>query len=91
LVAEENIWTEEGRSDRGWRKLRNEELHNLYSSRNIIRMIKPRRMRWTGHVKRVGQKRNAYRVLALKPEGKRPLERPGCRYDDNITRSSGNN
>jgi hypothetical protein len=53
-----------------WRKLHNEELHNLYSWPNIIRMIKSRRMRWTGHVARMGEKRNAYRILMGKPEGK---------------------
>jgi hypothetical protein len=56
-----------------WRKLHNEELHNLYPSPNIIRMIKSRRMRWTGHVARMGETRNAYRG---KPEGKRPLGGP---------------
>jgi hypothetical protein len=56
-----------------WRKLHNEELHNLYSSPNIIRMIKSRKMRWTGHVARMGETRNAYRILVGKPEGKRPL------------------
>jgi hypothetical protein len=55
-----------------WRKLHNEELHNLYSSPNIIRMIKSRRMRWAGHVARMGEMRNAYRILV----GKRPLGRP---------------
>jgi hypothetical protein len=59
-----------------WRKLHIEELHNLYSSPDIIRMIKSRRMRWTGHVARMGIKRNAYRILVRKPEGKRPLGRP---------------
>jgi hypothetical protein len=58
----------------GWRKLHKEELHNLYSSPSIIRMIKSRRMRWAGHVTRMGEKRNAYRILVGKPEGKRPLE-----------------
>jgi hypothetical protein len=53
--------------------LHNEELHNLYSSPNIIRMIKSRRMSWAGHVARMGEKRNAYRILVGKPEGKRPL------------------
>jgi hypothetical protein len=56
-----------------WRKLHSEELHNLYSSANIIRQIKSRRMRWAGHVARVGQERNVYRVLMVQPEGKRPL------------------
>jgi hypothetical protein len=59
----------------GWRKLHNEELHNLYSSPSIIRIIKPRRMRWAGHVARLGAKRNVYRLLVGKPEGKRPLRR----------------
>jgi hypothetical protein len=54
----------------GWRKLHNEELHNLYSSPSIIRMIKSRRMRWAGHVTRMGEKRNAYRILVGKPLGK---------------------
>jgi hypothetical protein len=68
----------------GWRKLHNEELHNLYSSPSIIRMIKPRRVRWVGHVARMGEKRNAYRILAGESEGKRPLGRPRCRCVDNI-------
>jgi hypothetical protein len=57
-----------------WRKLHNEELHNFYSLPN--RMMKSRRMRWAGHVVRMGEKRDAYRILMGKPEGKRPLERP---------------
>jgi hypothetical protein len=60
----------------GWRKLRNEELHYLYSSPNIITIIKSRRMRQAGHVVRMGEKRNLYRVLVGKLEGKRPLGRP---------------
>jgi hypothetical protein len=60
----------------GWRKLHNEELCDLYSSPNTIRMVKSRRMRWTGHVARMWEKRNAYRLLVGKPEGKRPLGRP---------------
>jgi hypothetical protein len=59
-----------------WRKLHNDELHNLYSSSNIISMIKSRWMRWAGHVTRYGDKRNAYSILAAKPEGKCPLGRP---------------
>jgi hypothetical protein len=58
-----------------WRKLHNEELHNLYSSPNIIRLIKPKRMRWAGHVTRMGETRNAYRLLVGKPEGTRPRRR----------------
>jgi hypothetical protein len=56
----------------------------FYSSPNIIRIIKSRRMRWAGHVARMGEKRNAYRILAGKPEGKRPLGRPRRRWVDNI-------
>jgi hypothetical protein len=60
----------------GWRKLHNEELHNLYSSPRVIRIIKLRRMRWAGHVARMGDKGNAYKLLVGKPKGKRPLGRP---------------
>jgi hypothetical protein len=56
------------------------ELHNLYSSPSIIRMRKSRRVIWTGHVARMGPKRNAYRILIGKPEGKRPLGRPRRRW-----------
>jgi hypothetical protein len=56
-----------------WRKLNNEELHNLYSSPDIIRQIKSRRMRWVGHVARMGEERKVYKVLVGTPEGKRPL------------------
>jgi hypothetical protein len=66
------------------RKLHNEELHDLYSSPSIIRIIKSRRMRWAGHVARMGENRNAYRLLVRKPEGKRPLGRPRRRWVDNI-------
>jgi hypothetical protein len=66
----------------GWRKLYNEELHNLYSS--PIRMIKSRRIRWTGHVARRWEKTNAYRILVGNPEGIRPLGRPRRRWVDNI-------
>jgi hypothetical protein len=68
----------------GWRKLHNEDLHNLYSSPNIIRMIKSRGMRWAGHVARMGEKRNACRILVGRPEGTRPLGRPRRRWVDNI-------
>jgi hypothetical protein len=71
----------------GFRKLHNEELHNLYSSPSIIRMIKIRRMKWTGHVARM-QKRNAYRILVGKPEGKTPLESAGRRWVNNIKMGS---
>jgi hypothetical protein len=67
-----------------WRKLHNEELHNLYSSPNIIRIIKARKMRWAGHVARMGENRNAYRLLVGRPEGRRPLGRPRHRWFDNI-------
>jgi hypothetical protein len=67
-----------------WRKLHDEELHILYSSPNIIRQIKSRRMRWAGHVARLGEERNMYKVLMGKPEGKRPLERPRHRWEDGI-------
>ncbi|KAJ4445670.1 hypothetical protein ANN_12354 [Periplaneta americana] len=66
------------------RKLHNAELHALYSSPDIIRNIKSRRLRWAGHVARMGESRNAYRVLVGRPEGKRPLWRPRRRWEDNI-------
>jgi hypothetical protein len=65
-----------------WRKLHNEELCDLYSSPSIIRIIKLRRMRWAGHVARMGEKRNVYRLLLGMPEGKRPLGRPRRRWVD---------
>jgi hypothetical protein len=68
----------------GWRKLHNEELRDLYSSPSIIRIIKSRRMRWVEYVARMGEKRNVYRLLVGKPEGKRPLGRPRRRWVDNI-------
>jgi hypothetical protein len=66
------------------RKLHNEELHNLYSSADIIRQINSRRMRWAGHVARKGEERKVYKVLVGKPEGKRPLGRPRRRWEDGI-------
>jgi hypothetical protein len=67
-----------------WRKLHNEELHNLYSSPSIIRMVKSSRMRWVGYVAQMGEKRNAYKILVGKPEGKRPLGRPRRKWLYNI-------
>jgi hypothetical protein len=67
-----------------WRKLHNDELHSLHSSPNIIRVIKSRRMTWSGHVARMGEGRDVYRILVGRPECKRPLERPRRRWEDNI-------
>ena len=67
-----------------WRKLHNEELNDLHSSPNIVRVIKSRRMRWARHVARMGDRRGVYRVLVGKPKGKRPLGRFRSRWDDNI-------
>jgi hypothetical protein len=67
-------------------KLNNEEFNNLYSSANIVRVIKSRRMRWAGHVASMEEKKGVYRVLVEKTEGKRPLGRPRCRLNDNIKR-----
>jgi hypothetical protein len=70
--------------DGSWRKLHNDELHNLYSSSNVVRVVKSRRMRWAGHVARMGEGRGVYRVLVRNPEGKRPLGIPKRRREDNI-------
>jgi len=67
-----------------WRRLYNEELNDLYSSPNIVRVIKSRRMKWAGHVTRMGEVRGVCRVLVGKPEGKKPLGRPRRRWVDNI-------
>ena len=67
-----------------WRKVHNEELNDLHSSPNIVRVIKSRRMRWTGHVARIGERRGVYRVLVGKSDGKRRLGRPWRRWEDNI-------
>ena len=72
-----SVWNE-------WRKLHSEELSNLYSLPNIVRVVKSRRMRWAGHVARMAEKRGVHRVLVGKPEGKRPLGRPRRRWEDNI-------
>jgi hypothetical protein len=72
------------------KKLHNGELHNLYSTPDIIRQIKSRRMSWAGHVARMGEGRNVYRVLVGKPEGKRPLERPRNGWENGIKMDLGN-
>jgi hypothetical protein len=69
-----------------WRRLHNEELHELYDSPDIIRIMKSRRLRWAGHVARMGEKRRLYSIVVGKPEGKRPLGRPRRRWEDNIRR-----
>jgi hypothetical protein len=68
----------------GWRKLHYEEMHSLYSSSRTIRIIKSRRMKWAGHVARMGEKRNVYKLLVGKPEGKRLLRRPRRRWIEHI-------
>jgi len=65
-----------------WRKLHNETFNDMYSLPNTVRVIKSRRMRWAGHVARMSEKRDVYRVLVGKPEGKRPLGRPRRRWDE---------
>jgi hypothetical protein len=67
-----------------WRRLHNEELNDLYSSPNIVQVIKSRRMRWAGHVARMGEKRGAYRILVGRPKVRRPLGRPRYGWEDNI-------
>jgi len=69
---------------REWRKLHNGEPNDLYSSPNIVRVTKSRRMRWAGHVPRMGEMKGVYRVLVGKPEIKRPFGRPRRRWEDNI-------
>jgi len=67
-----------------WRKLHNDELDDLHTAPNIVRVIKSGRMRWAGHVACMGEGRGVYRVLVVKPEGKRPLGRPRHRWEDDI-------
>ena len=67
-----------------WRRFHTEELFDLYSSPNIVWVIKSRRMKWAGHVARMGEERGVYRVLVGKPEGRRPLGRPRCRWVNNV-------
>jgi hypothetical protein len=71
---------------REWKKLHIEELNDLYYLPNIVRVVKSRRMKWAGHVARMGEGRVVHRVLVGKPEGKRPLGRPRHRWEDNIKR-----
>jgi hypothetical protein len=79
-----NIFGPKREEDGSWIKLYNVELHSLYSSPNIFRVIKSRRIRWAGHVARMGEGRGVYRVLVARPEGRRPLGRPWRRWEDNI-------
>jgi hypothetical protein len=67
-----------------WRRLLSEELHNLYISPNIIKVIKLKKVRWVRHVSSMREMRNAYKILVRKLEGKRPHGRPRCRWEDNI-------
>jgi hypothetical protein len=78
------IFGPERKVDGSWRKLHNDGLHSLYSSPNIVRVIKSRSMRWAGHLARMGEGRGVYRVLVGRPEGKRPLGRPRRRWEVNI-------
>jgi hypothetical protein len=71
-----------------WRKLHNEELNDLYSLPNIVQVVKSRRMRWAGHVARMGEEIGVHRVLVGKPGGERTLGRPSRRWEDNIMRDS---
>ena len=79
-----NIWPKKDENGE-WRRLHNEELHNLYRSPNIVRVIKSRRSRWAGHVARMEEDRSAFKILTSKPTGKRPLGRPRLRWEDNMT------
>jgi hypothetical protein len=74
----------ERRKTNSWRKLHNDELHSLYSSPNIVRVIKSWRMRWARHVECMGESRGVYRILVGRPEGKRALGRPRYRWEYNI-------
>jgi hypothetical protein len=84
LITVRRIFVPKREVDGSWRKLRNDELHSLYSLPNIVRVIKARRLRWVGHVAHMGEGRGVYRDLVGKPEGKRPLGRPRRRWEDNF-------
>jgi hypothetical protein len=73
-----------GKATGEWRKLHNDELNDLYSLPNIMRVVKSRRMRWAGQMARIGEGRGVHRILVGKPEGRRPLGRPRHRWEDNI-------
>jgi hypothetical protein len=79
-----SIFGPKGEEDGSWRKLHNDELRSLYSSLNIVRLIKSRRMRWAGHVARMEEGRGVYRLFVGRPECKRPLGRPRRRWENNI-------
>ena len=78
------IFGPKGDENGEWRRLHNEELHSLYCSPNIVRVIKSRRLRWAGHVPRMEGGKSAFKILTLKPKGNRPLGRPRRRREDNI-------
>jgi len=78
------IFGPEREEDGSWRKFHNDEVHSLYSSHNIVRVIKSRRMRWEGYIERMGEGRGVYRVLVGRPESKRPLGKPRRRWEENI-------
>ena len=82
-VLKRVFWPKRDKVTGEWRKLHKEELRDLYSQSNIVRVVKLR-MRWVGHVARIGEGRGVHRVLVGKPEGKRPLGRPKRRWEDNI-------
>jgi hypothetical protein len=84
LMLREELGPKRNDVTREWRKLHNEELHNLCSSPNIIRQIKSRRLRWVGHVAHMREEKKVYKVLVWKPEGNRPLWRPRHRWEDGV-------
>jgi hypothetical protein len=82
--SQESIWAKRDEIIGGWSKLHNKELHDLYSSPNIVRMLKSRRMRWAGYVARIGEKKNTHGVLMEKPKGKEQLGRSKHRWENNM-------